>query len=249
MTRHTVTTPIAATRAAVSLDGTCSGKDRGPLAGIDNGIIYGLTRTLDHNSRIYFQCDHGYSLTDSNVSICQAGSRRYPSGPPQCTDTDDCSKYPPRHDCSQVCVNTDVSYECQCNARYSLDSDEKGCKPVCKGKYRCLHGVCSGLNKCDCDAGWEGDPCNDAICQPTCLHGRCVSPQDCICMKDWDGPGCTQPICGIGGCKNGGTYPNTCSCLPTFKGTFYEIAACDDLDPPCKQRSDIMYIVRQPESL
>ena len=42
------------------------------------------------------------------------------------TDVNECSTYD-ANQCSQICVNTEGSYICQCSSGYRLSADERSC--------------------------------------------------------------------------------------------------------------------------
>ena len=213
---------------------TCEAPGCGPLQGIEHGTVVGATGgTADNNMRVFFQCHRGYKLQGSAFSTCKAGSWDFPAGAPVCRDINECSRPASEHGCSQVCVNTDGSYKCDCNKGFALDGDGKTCNPLCTGANSCLHGECVAPETCNCDAGWSGAACDQAICEPPCVNGRCVYPTVCVCTRGWTGPSCSDGLC-WGGCLHGGTCtgPLKCSCPEGFDGDRCEISSCEDLPPP-----------------
>ncbi|KAG8518402.1 Hedgehog-interacting protein [Galemys pyrenaicus] len=57
----------------------------------------------------------------------------------------------------------------------------------------CRNGYCTPSGTCCCSAGWEGDFCRIAKCEPACRHGGvCVRPHKCLCKKGYLGPQCEQ---------------------------------------------------------
>ena len=54
------------------------------------------------------------------------------------SDTDECSDG--THNCSQICINANGSYTCECDHGYALDFDEV----TCNGMYKmcvCLYSI------------------------------------------------------------------------------------------------------------
>ena len=74
----------------------------------------------------------------------------------------------------------------------------------------------------ECEAGWGGEDCSTALCDPRCsLHGDCQAGT-CVCQPGWSGAHCTLDLCpgacsGHGTCTSqGGTW--TCSCQSSWAG-------------------------------
>lgn len=104
---------------------------------------------------------------------------------------------------------------------------------------------------CNCDAGWTGSSCEQAITTPittTCAdlkfcygHGECddsISISKCECNPGWVGATCSteDPMCGTRLCLNGGTCvrsvtPPLCNCPTGFDGESCET----DLSQPICQ--------------
>ncbi|XP_031555970.1 uncharacterized protein LOC116292758 [Actinia tenebrosa] len=98
------------------------------------------------------------------------------------------------------------------------------CVPSCLNNATCIDG------KCQCGLGYEGDQCQDAICEVPCLNGgTCISPDSnkCACPEGYTGSYCDKPVCSDY-CRNGGTCsgPNQCTCPTGFVGSKCEISSC-----------------------
>jgi hypothetical protein len=143
--------------------------------------------------------------------------------------------------------------QCHCHAGFGPQNSTTGealcgdawCGNPPKSDY-CTHGSCiadsSGVNKCSCLDGWQGENCASAVgCddRPDCGNGQChapatTTPDDghsytCVCANGWKGPtcalgtGCDDEPCGQhGACRrNGGNH--TCVCDTGWSG----MDACD----------------------
>ena len=55
--------------------------------------------------------------------------------------------------------------------------------------------MCLTNGTCDCDDGWEGAICDQAICDPACVNGTCTEPDVCTCDDYWMGATCEDPFC------------------------------------------------------
>ena len=87
----------------------------------------------------------------------------------------------------------------------------------------------------ECGAGWGGEDCSTALCDPRCsLHGECQAGT-CVCQPGWSGAHCTLDLCpgacsGHGTCTSqGGTW--TCSCQSNWAGADCSIqleTSCSD---------------------
>lgn len=71
---------------------------------------------------------------------------------------------------SEVCVNLDVGFECQCAKGYKTNGT--ACIPVCP--QGCVRGVCTQPNVCLCDFGYVGANCS-IQCQCN-GHANCLGP-------------------------------------------------------------------------
>ena len=103
------------------------------------------------------------------------------------------------------------------------------------------NGTCGG-GICECDAGWEGEFCNEEIdeCDPNpCLNGgTCVDGDNaftCNCALGWEGPLCdksTDDCPNPNPCQNGGTCVDghlsfSCSCPAGFSDDFCNVNVND----------------------
>ena len=67
-----------------------------------------------------------------------------------------------------------------------------------------LIGSCAKTNICECEGGWSGVNCDQAICSNCSPKGgKCVMPEVCDCLNGWSGESCTTPKCSKK-CENGG---------------------------------------------
>lgn len=86
------------------------------------------------------------------------------------------------------------------------------------------NGECVSPDRCRCNAGWQGERCDDFSCVDIdhCSgHGRCVGPNQCHCRQGWAGPSCSEPTCfSVDGCSRHGIcqHPDVCACYPEFTG-------------------------------
>ncbi|ODM98691.1 Multiple epidermal growth factor-like domains protein 8 [Orchesella cincta] len=107
-----------------------------------------------------------------------------------CPKENECTNL--HHDCdaiSEVCINLDEGYRCQCKEGYNRT--ETGCIPICVPQ--CVHGKCAAPNKCLCDFGFVGNNCNDKCnCNG---HSNCLEDDldNCInCVNNTQGPNCAK---------------------------------------------------------
>ncbi|XP_070546628.1 uncharacterized protein [Ptychodera flava] len=75
---------------------------------INHGDVFDDVTT--HTSVVTFQCHHGY-IPKVLTSTCVDGTW---SSPDPCRDLDECSDSG-LNDCTEQCINSEGSYECQCN--------------------------------------------------------------------------------------------------------------------------------------
>jgi len=91
-----------------------------------------------------------------------------------------------------------------------------------------VNGNCVTPEKCDCNAGWDGNNCTTPVCSSGCDHGNCTAPNNCSCDSGWNGKACDEPICS--NCGDHGTCvsPNNCSCDSGWNGTNCDQAVCSN---------------------
>ncbi|XP_065175947.1 adhesive plaque matrix protein 2-like [Sycon ciliatum] len=124
--------------------------------------------------------------------------------------------------------------KCQCLPGYS----GRLCKPEirpCSGG--CVHGMCNTTRSrqgiCQCQDGWSGPTCSQAVCQQPCQNGQCVAPNICVCNKGWKGSSCHRAIC-KGSCNHGKCVsPDRCRCRKGWSGRRCSRAICKQ---PCDSR-------------
>ncbi|XP_051886847.1 fibrillin-2-like isoform X42 [Pristis pectinata] len=161
-----------------------------------------------------------------------------------CRDVDECLR--DNGGCSQRCVNTAGSYQCDCHPGYALQPESR---TTCTDINECLWDPCDALSvcanvpggyRCDCRVGFEysGHVCTDvnecksAPCQPyeqcvntvgsyfcVCLFGNCTDEDECL----QDNGGCSQR------CVNTvGSY--RCDCHPGYTLSPGSRTTCADVD-------------------
>lgn len=70
---------------------------------------------------------------------------------------------------------------------------------------------------CQCNPGWTGIDCEQAVCYPTCHHGTCIEPNVCACDEGWQGLLCHIGICEV--CEYGLCIaPEVCHCFYGYSG-------------------------------
>ena len=95
--------------------------------------------------------------------------------------------------CQQVCTYLEQGYHCSCLPEWQLSINQHSCfKP---GQDDCVYGcsgngVCLQGGHCDCQFGWRGPSCSEAVCYnfANCFgHGNCIAPNECDCLVGWGG--------------------------------------------------------------
>ncbi|VDL61324.1 unnamed protein product [Hymenolepis diminuta] len=148
--------------------------------------------------------------------------------------------------CTQRCINTLGSYECECEPGYELGPDGYACFKVdsiteCKDGVNCIHGVCSE-GECICRSGFTGEKCERDINEclgengiPPKCEQRCINipgSYDCGCEAGYvlqtNGYSCRRetyaPSRPVHNCREGfncfyGRCSNDyCVCEPGFTG-------------------------------
>eukprot|EP00899_Mesostigma_viride_P027661 jgi/Mesvir1/807/Mv17398-RA.1 len=80
------------------------------------------------------------------------------------------------------------------------------------------HKRCANNGTCECDKGYEGELCEQAICEQRCGHGKCLRPGYCTCEDGWKGRSCDEPVC-TRSCNHGRCLqPNFCACDESWHG-------------------------------
>ena len=105
--------------------------------------------------------------------------------------------------CQQVCTYTEPAYHCSCFPEWTLSVNKHSCHKT--GQGNCVnncsgHGVCLHGGYCDCQFGWRGPSCSEAVCYAfaDCSgHGDCVAPNQCACLISWGGVDCSIDLCSI----------------------------------------------------
>ncbi|XP_069142256.1 LOW QUALITY PROTEIN: neurogenic locus notch homolog protein 2-like [Argopecten irradians] len=152
-----------------------------------------------------------------------------------------------------ICHNTDGSYICLCDPRWTGISCETDVDE-CKDSNPCLHGgTCLNSNgsfSCNCPQTWTGDMCDVDVneCNTTdiCLNGGSCYNSDgsfsCECFPGWSGQKLQtdNDECQISGiCHNKGTCQNTngsfvCHCVSSWTGTTCQTDENEcDISKPC----------------
>lgn len=113
------------------------------------------------------------------------------------------------------------------NKQSHLRKVECGCSATSHGSCR------PSSSSCECNKGWEGEQCNQPLCNPPCRNGAsCVRPDVCACMPGYTGTLCQTAFCHPS-CLNGGkcTKPFVCDCPKGTTGDRCQTVVCD---PPCE---------------
>ncbi|GBG62500.1 hypothetical protein CBR_g30819 [Chara braunii] len=87
-------------------------------------------------------------------------------------------------------------------------SDMQSFKPPEIGRWSC-----NGVNQsCECQDGYAGPKCDQAICPQPCVHGWCLQPSFCECDNGWKGVSCKEPVCKKKCVHGVCSEPNVCKC-------------------------------------
>jgi hypothetical protein len=166
------------------------------------------------------ECDNGFFELPSGacVAVC------YPScgKNEQCNEsTCECVAGHSRVNgiCEPICNSPDFDFTratCvspnvwTCNAGYvAPDCHERACPVECNNNQFC--NTTSG--SCECENGWIGAECTQAICSPVCqAHSDCVRPGVCVCSQGYYFEAHTAQCERIYYCNGiAAHYPNVCS--------------------------------------
>ncbi|KAH8849537.1 Neurogenic locus notch likerotein 1 [Schistosoma japonicum] len=184
--------------------------------------------------------------SDDGICTCRPGF----TGPECGEDIDECKLG--THNCSQKCVNTYGSFNCECFEGYeaqNINGMHLVCTPKCSEKCISNKGRCGANGKCICRRGFTGSDCSEDIneCEiepKLCVQG-CVNTFGsyyCTCYKgyhqDHKGhclPNKCSPECvdGQGEC----THNGSCFCHPGFRGSSCEtdVDECEEGKHNCQQ--------------
>ena len=117
------------------------------------------------------------------------------------TDVNPCLTNGGKGPCQQVCTYFKQAYYCSCFPGWKLSINKHSCfKP---GQDDCVNncsgnGVCLQGGHCDCQFGWLGPSCSEAVCYnfANCFgHGDCITPNQCDCLVGWGGAACSIDLC------------------------------------------------------
>ena len=108
--------------------------------------------------------------------------------------------------------------------------------PICNPS--CDHGTCVANGVCACEDGWDGERCDEPVCEPACINGGdCVAPDTCDCLgTGFSGEACELDIdeCAVdlGGCEqvcNNTSGGFGCACTTGYV-LDVDGASCDDIN-------------------
>ena len=96
---------------------------------------------------------------------------------------------------------------------------------------KCVYGLCSAPDVCECFYGYSGFGCDVPVSHPDCVNGVATAPDTCSCTIGWGGRICDVPNCPLG-CNNGYCVDGqVCECKPGYFSSS-STSLCDKLD--CK---------------
>ncbi|XP_076035463.1 multiple EGF like domains 8 [Oratosquilla oratoria] len=145
--------------------GSCQGKDYSAF----QANVIKMSRAVTPNIFVFMSPDeqkHGDLSLSWHFKDC----------PPE----NECSNG--HHDCdkkSQVCVDTEVGFKCECADGYNM-TDTEQCTPICN--QGCVFGTCIEPNKCKCHFGYVGKDCSiECHCNG---HSNCEGPDKLNSCKE-----------------------------------------------------------------
>ncbi len=234
------------------------------LAGCDTtGLIYGPACSghgAEESAGGSSTCSCFDGYTGSWCESCAAG---YQDNDDNGTCSPSCDALSLACGARQYCDDTDGSAECICELGYAgadctecasdyQDNDgDSVCEPSCAhAELGCNdHGTCndsSGTVVCQCDAGYQGENCNDCVgnyqdndhdgtCEPSCAsqtldcgHGACDDSSGqvtCSCDEEYTGQYCDDCAPGYQDNDHDGSCLETCA---TAAYTCSGIGVCAD---------------------
>ncbi|XP_071954227.1 uncharacterized protein [Antedon mediterranea] len=136
------------------------------------------------------------SMNGNDVScLCKTGYEAIDGNTTHCLNVNECTNT--THMCSDVCIDTDGSYNCSCGDGYALSADLRNCEDIneCDFSSSCdQNAMCAnapGTYICSCNLGYlgNGKQCEDVDeCEhirvyctgnETCEYGRCDDAAYC----------------------------------------------------------------------
>ena len=117
------------------------------------------------------ECLQGFSGNDCSLSSCPNDC----SGHGECVDG----------------ISESGEKECVCLGGWggaAADCSERVCAYNCNNNGLCKNGTCF------CNGNWQGEFCENPVCNPECIHGACHNGK-CDCEESWWGEACDRVEC------------------------------------------------------
>ncbi|XP_055859606.1 uncharacterized protein LOC106063092 isoform X3 [Biomphalaria glabrata] len=207
---------------------------------------------LDTDGRTCIECSKGQNCNQTcdcefrNIDGCVSQTCNCSSGwTGQKCDKDINECVDSSYNCGQsqhkVCTNTPGSFQCSCQAGYSMVNDVCTDVDECSTKSHKCSQQCTnhvGYYTCSCNVGYKlkadnmtceacSSPFYGKDCAQKCEcngHGSCSSVSGCVCNEHWSGLNCTQDVnecLKSNACPSGQLCNNTigsyvCSCPVGF---------------------------------
>ncbi|XP_072167436.1 uncharacterized protein [Diadema setosum] len=162
---------------------------------------------------------YGGARLDINRCRCDCGrGMRYNFITEECEDIDECEEM--SHNCEHGCINTNRGYICYCDVGFSINADNRTCRPL-PAKSNSL--PCGGI-RCNPGTALDAYHC-ECVCEEGYFYkhrtGQCTDVNECREFEDWcDGTCRNEPI---------GSY--TCTC-PAGKELDKDGWTCNTIQPP-----------------